>query len=166
MALVSVDISGTSSARPETLYALAKDSATYPIWSRIGSFELVKPGEGEVNGVGQVRIFRTGPLSLLEEIVALTPDRHVGYVVHKGLPFRGYRAGVDLEPLAAGGTAIRWRCAFHPSVPGTGFLCRAFMRSVLGDMVPALARAGEALERATGATGVAALAALDTLRAK
>jgi hypothetical protein len=71
----------------------------------------------------------------------------VSYVVHRGLPFRDYRADLDLEPLAGGGTAIRWRCSFHPKIRGTGWLCRAFMSYVLSSMAPALARSAERLER-------------------
>lgn len=134
-----------SSASPATVFGLASDSMSYPTWSMIGSCEIVQ--RGDARGVGELRIFRTGFLALLEEVVEVTPDRRVSYVVHRGLPFRDYRADVDIEPIESGGTSIRWRCSFHPKIPGTGWLLRAFMHYVLSSMAPALARHAERLER-------------------
>jgi Polyketide cyclase / dehydrase and lipid transport len=146
MSLVRVDVSGRTSAAPAQVFALARDSASYPDWAMISSFELVRPGRLDQDDVGQVRIFRTGPLKLVEEVVELIPLRRVGYIVHSGLPFRDYRANIDLTPLADGRTEIHWRATFHPKIPGTGWLCRAFMRSVFARMVPDLARAAEAAQ--------------------
>jgi ribosome-associated toxin RatA of RatAB toxin-antitoxin module len=138
----------TSRASAATVFGLASDSMSYPTWSMIGSCEIVRAGDSL--GLGELRIFRTGFLRLLEEVVEVVPQRRVSYVVHRGLPFRDYRADVDLEPLEGGGTSIRWRCAFYPRIRGTGWLCRAFMRSVLSSMAPALARHAEKIERADG----------------
>jgi ribosome-associated toxin RatA of RatAB toxin-antitoxin module len=146
MACQHVEARATSRAGAATVFELASDSTSYPTWSMIGSCEIVKAGDSL--GLGELRIFRTGFLRLLEEVVEVVPDRRVSYVVHRGLPFRDYRADVDLEPLEGGGTSIRWRCAFYPRIPGTGWLCRAFMRSVLSSMAPALAHHAEELERA------------------
>lgn len=148
MGLVRVDLTGHSRASPQTVYDVAANSSRYPEWSRIGAFEAVRPGADGPFGVGSRRIFRTWPLRLLEEVVELRPGRLVAYTVLKGLPFRGYRADIELEPDPDGGTRIRWRCAFEPTILGTGGLCRAFMTGVFSDMLPALAAEAERIEAA------------------
>jgi hypothetical protein len=72
-----------------------------------GSFEHVRSGRDEPCGVGSVRIFRTWPLKIVEEVVDLVPERRVSYIVHRGLPFRDYRADIELTAGADGGTTIR-----------------------------------------------------------
>ena len=156
MKLLQAEANARSTASPATVYAVAKDSSRYPEWSRIGAFEHVRDGAGEACGVGSRRIFRTWPLNLLEEVVELVPERRVAYVVPSGLPFRDYRADIEIEPLQGGGTAIRWHNRFYAKYRGTGFLCRAFMQKVFDDMVPALAREAERIEREAGATRRAA----------
>jgi hypothetical protein len=143
MGLVRVDVTGPTAASPAHVFDLASDSSSYPIWSLIDSFELVRPGRLAENDVGQVRIFRTGFLKLVEEVVELRPLRRVGYVMHSGLPFRDYRANIDLTPRADGGTEIHWHATFRPRLPGTGWLCRAFIQSVFARMVSDLAKAAE-----------------------
>ena len=146
MTIIKVEVRGRSTAGPQQLYAVAKDSAGYPHWSQIGSFEHVCSGTGERFGVGSRRIFRTGPLRLVEEVVELLPDRCVAYILHSGLPFRDYRSNIKFAPVPGGGALICWQSSFYPTIPGTASLCRAFMRCVLAKMVPALAAEAERLE--------------------
>lgn len=141
---VEIEVTARCSAPPTAVYAVAKDSAGYPSWSRIGSFEHVRDGKEERYGVGSLRIFRTPPLTLLEEVVELVPDRMVSYTLISGLPFRDYRADIVIEP-AASGCLIRWRSRFFPTIWGTHGLCRSFMTAVLADMAPALAKAAASL---------------------
>jgi hypothetical protein len=143
---IRTEATAHSKASPATVYAVAADSSGYPRWSRIGSFEAVRPGRDGPYGVGSLRIFRTPPLKLLEEVVELVPDRLVAYTLHSGLPFRGYRADIELTPAADGGTDIRWRNTFETTWPGTGWFWRAFMQSVFNEMTPQLAREAERIE--------------------
>ena len=146
---VQVDVTGQTTVSPSTVYDVAKDSSGYPRWSRIGSFEHVRSGRDEPCGVGSVRIFRTWPLKIVEEVVDLVPERRVSYIVHRGLPFRDYRADIELTPGADGGTTIRWQCSLYPTVPGTGFLCRAFMQRVLTEMLVALIAEAERIKQSS-----------------
>jgi uncharacterized protein YndB with AHSA1/START domain len=148
MKRVQIEVTGQTAARPAIVYEVAKDSSGYPRWSGIGSFEHVRSGRDGPYGVGSVRIFRTGPLKIVEEVVELVPERRVAYLLHRGLPFRDYRAHIELTPSADGGTGIRWQSSFTPMVPGTGFLCRAFMQRVLRAILPALAAEAERIEQA------------------
>jgi hypothetical protein len=119
----SVDVTVPASAPPDMIYRLLRDGATWPTWSPLGSFELESPGETEPEGLGAIRVFRTGRHTSRERIVELVPDRRLGYELVSGLAIRGYRADVDLEPAGAG-TTIHWHSSFVAKVPGTGWLYR------------------------------------------
>ncbi len=144
---VEIEVRVHSAAAPATVYAVAKDSQGYPRWSRIGSFEHVRDGAGERYGVGSLRIYRTWPLKLLEEVVELAPDQAVGYILVGGLPFRDYRARIELSLAPQGGTAIVWRNRFLVTWPGARGLFKAFMQSVFDTIAPQLAREAERVER-------------------
>ena len=105
----------TTAADPATVYALLRDGAGWPGWSPIDSFELERPGAGEPEGVGAVRLFRGGGVTGRDTIVELVADRRFSYTHTSNLPVRNYRPDVDLEPVAEG-TAIRWVSTFDPEV--------------------------------------------------
>jgi hypothetical protein len=144
---VEVEAHARARASQPTLYAIAADSAGYPQWSMIGAFEAVRDGEGGPFGVGSRRIYSTFPLKLLEEVVELVPPRRVGYILISGLPFRGYRADIDLTATEDGATDIRWRASFEPTIAGTSWFFRAMMQAVLARMAGELAREAERRER-------------------
>ena len=147
---IQVEARAHSKASPAMVYAVAADSSCYPRWSRIGSFEAVRPGEDGPYGVGSRRIFRTPPIKLLEEVVELVPGRRVAYTVISGLPFRGYRADIELAAAADGGTDIWWHNGFETTLPGTGWCWRAFMQGIFNEMTPQLAREAERIEQEQG----------------
>jgi hypothetical protein len=132
-----------SKAAPEDIYPLLKNSASYPFWSMIEYFELIKPGRDELHGVGAQRIFKTGRNVMREEIVQLMPNRLVAYTLLSGFPMLDYRAEALLERLPPGGTRITWRCSFYPRYWGTGWFWRLVMQVVLRSFVRALARAAQ-----------------------
>ena len=136
-----IEVEATTTADPGTVYALLRDGATWPAWSPLGSFALERPGEDEPEGLGAVRVFRTGRFTSREEIVELRPDRRFSYVLLSGLPLRGYRADVDLTPVeeGAGGTRIRWHSAFDAKLPGTGGLFRRRLGAFIEELVQGLA---------------------------
>jgi hypothetical protein len=132
----------TTTADPATVYALLRDGATWPSWSPIDSFELERPGADEPEGVGAVRLFRSGRVTGHDEIVELVPDRRFSYAHTSSLPVRNYRGDIDIEP-AGDGTTIRWVSAFDPKVPGTGWLMRRMLDGFIAKLTSGLA------ERAT-----------------
>ncbi|HWO60124.1 MAG TPA: SRPBCC family protein [Umezawaea sp.] len=137
-----VDATARTTARPERVYALVRDGASWPGWSPLDSFELEREGTTEREGVGAVRVFRTKrfpkPVVSREEIVELVPNRRLGYVLLSGLAVRDYRASVDLEP-DGDGTRIRWHSSFRPVVPGTGPLYRRALQRIMERCVRGLA---------------------------
>lgn len=123
MARQRIDVRVHTTAGPETVYALLVDGSTWPDWSPLGSFELERPGTDEPEGVGAIRVFRTGRVTSRERVVAREPGRRFSYELLSGLPLRGYHADVDLSSDGAG-TTIRWHSSFTATVPGTGWLYR------------------------------------------
>lgn len=118
-----IDVSARSAADPRTVHALLAAGSTWPQWSPIGSFTLERPAADAPEGVGAIRVFRTGRTTSREEIVELVPQRRLSYRLLSGLPLRDYRADVDLTP-DGDGTVIHWRSRFLARVPGTGWLYR------------------------------------------
>ncbi|NED96717.1 SRPBCC family protein [Phytoactinopolyspora alkaliphila] len=118
-----IDVSVTTPAPAGVVYGFLRDGASWPQWSPIEAFELTRKSDDGDEGVGAVRVFRTGRIRSQERIVELIPDRRFSYVLEKGLAIRGYRADVDLSE-GPDGTTIRWRSSFDAKVPGTGGLYR------------------------------------------
>jgi hypothetical protein len=133
-----IDITEETSADPASVYALVRDGAVWPTCSSLGSFELESEGETEREGVGAIRVFKTGPYTSRERIVEIVPDRRFSYEMLSGLPLRGYRAEIDLTP-AGTGTRIHWRSTFHAKIPGTGWLYRLTLHRLIKGIVHGLA---------------------------
>jgi hypothetical protein len=132
-----ISVRGVAAADADTVYALLRDGASWPRWSPLGSFELVREGEGGPEGLGAIRLFRTGGIRSYEKIVALEPGRRFGYALDHGLPLRDYVAYVDLSP-AGGGTEIHWHSTLTAKIPGTGWFYRRFLGRFIGQVVAGL----------------------------
>ena len=93
-----IEHTATTTADPATVYALLRDGATWPVWGPLDSFELERPGEDEAEGLGAVRIFRSGRVTGRDTIAELVQDRRFSYTHVSNLPIKNYRADVDLTP--------------------------------------------------------------------
>ncbi len=150
MARQRIEHHATTTAAPATVYALLRDGAGWPAWSPIESFELERPGADEPEGVGAVRVFRSGRVTGRDEIVELVPDRRFAYAHTSNLPIRDYRGEVHLEPVPAG-TAIRWVSEFDPKVPGTGRLLRRGLDGFVAKLAHGLAEHAATVRAETAA---------------
>jgi hypothetical protein len=140
-----IEHTATTTADPATVYALLRDGASWPSWSPIDSVELERPGDEEPEGVGAVRVLRSGKVTGRDTIAELVPDRRYAYTHASSLPVKHYRGEVDLAP-AGEGTAIRWVSTFEPKIPGTGRLLKRGLDGFIANMTNGLARG--AAERA------------------
>jgi hypothetical protein len=152
MGLQDIDVTGRVPAPADTVYALLRDGASWPAWSPLGSFELEAPGQDEREGVGAIRVFRTGRVASRERIVELVPGRRLSYELLSGLPLKGYRADVDLTP-DGDGTLVRWHSTFRAKIPGTGPLYRFALGRFIRQMVAGLATATAASPVVAAAAG-------------
>lgn len=142
--MVDINVSARSEADPDTVYRLVADGAQWPTCSGLGSFELERPGDDEREGIGAIRVFRTGTVTSRELVVDAVPGRRFSYTVLSGMPLRDYRADIDLAP-DGDGTIIRWHSGFRARYPGTAWLFRWYLTRFIGVLVTGLAaRASEA----------------------
>ena len=133
-----IEHTATTPAEPAAVYALLRDGATWTTWGPLDSFELERPGAGEPEGVGAVRVFRSGRVTGRDTIAELVPDRRFSYTHVSSLPVKNYRADVDLE-RGEQGTVIRWVSAFDPKIPGTGRLMRRGLDGFVAKLAHGLA---------------------------
>ena len=132
----------TSSAPPAEVFALLRESDTWPAWSFFDACELEHAGRDEPFGVGAIRVFVTRATRAREQVTELIPDRKLSYVLLSGLPLHDYRGEVILCPLDTGGTLIHWAASFESRL-GTGWFWRRFIRRTLATIAAQLAAAAE-----------------------
>ena len=117
MAAQEIDVRAVVPAPPHAVWADLVDGATWPSWSPLGRYELhdASTAPPDLAPLGEVRTFHTkqvvGESHAREEVVEVVPERRLSYVLLDGMPLEGYRADIDLTPVA-GGTEIRWRSTF------------------------------------------------------
>jgi hypothetical protein len=129
-----------SKASPAAVYAVLRDGASWPEWaSTIDTFELERPGDGEPEGLGAIRVWHGKADKLREQIVELVPERRFSYTVLSGLGIKGYRADIDLSPTVDGGCAIHWHSSFRSKVPGVGGIYRRALQKATEQFVTGLA---------------------------
>ncbi|HUY65055.1 MAG TPA: SRPBCC family protein [Acidimicrobiales bacterium] len=117
-----------SAAPPSVLWPLLGEAEQWKRWSFLTRSFLLRPGAPEPDGVGALRRFAVGPFGSSEEVVAFEPPVHLGYVAHKGLPVRSYRADVVLSE-DGDHTVVTWTGSLEPVVPGTGALVLRYART-------------------------------------
>jgi carbon monoxide dehydrogenase subunit G len=138
MARQHIDIRARAAAKPATVFALLRDGAAWPTWSPLDSFELEREGDREREGVGAIRVFRTGRrITTRERIVEIVDNRRFSYVLLSGLAIRDYRADIDLEP-DGDGTVLHWHSSFRPKMPGFGWVYRRTLERFIGALVAGL----------------------------
>jgi hypothetical protein len=140
MARRHIEHRATTTADPATVYRLLRDGATWPAWGPIDSVELEREGTSEREGVGAVRVLRSGRVKGRDTIAELVENRRFSYTHESSLPVKNYRGDIDLDPLPDGGTAIRWVSEFDPKVPGTGALVRRGLDGFIAKLVDGLAK--------------------------
>jgi uncharacterized protein YndB with AHSA1/START domain len=129
-------------APPERVFSLLADAPGWKEWGgvMIARSRWEREGAPEAGGVGAVRAVGRFPFVAREEIVAYDPPRHLAYTLVSGLPRRSYRADVTFSAVD-GGTQIHWTGEFVPSIPGTGGLFTAVLRTAVANLASHLVKA-------------------------
>jgi uncharacterized protein YndB with AHSA1/START domain len=138
MAMIEVEAEARSAAPPERVWTLLADARSWTRWAR---FDEVQVEGGE--GVGEIRRNRRGRITGRDRVVVFDAPRHYAYELASALPVRDYRGDVTLTPVSDGGTDIRWRSQFAPTIPGTGWLLRCGLRRFVAELTEGLAREAE-----------------------
>lgn len=139
-----VRATGTSIAPPEAVFALLVDISTWSVWGPWVATGLESTDPAGGGGVGAVRRLesRTAGRTIVsrEEVLEVVPGRRVAYGLLSGLPLRGYRGVVEVEPDGTG-SRITWSSSFTARTPGTGWFFRAVLQKFVDGLVPALGAA-------------------------
>ncbi|WP_254205851.1 SRPBCC family protein [Nocardia alni] len=127
----------------ETVWGLLIDGRSWPRWSS-GLDELVQERSSGLDpdghdSVGAVRAFRSGRSVTGERLTELVTDKRFAYEDAFNFAMKDYRAAIELEPSAAGGTTITWSGAWRMR-PGFGWLLPLFLPGVMRRMADDLAR--------------------------
>ena len=134
-----IDVSRHIAAPPAAVWKLLDDSSTWPDWTSIDSHEEERERD-PATGLGEIRLFHTGRITVREEIVEREPERRLSYSLLGGLPVRDYVAVIDLT-AAEGGTDLRWHTTFDGRFPATGWIFRLALGKATRDFVAGLDRA-------------------------
>jgi hypothetical protein len=138
-----IDVQRHIDAAPAAVWALLDDSSTWPEWTSIDSFELERPRDPDA-GVNEIRRFKTGPVTVREEIVERTSEKRLSYRLLGGRPVRDYVAVIDLT-AADGGTDLRWHTTFDGRLPASGWFFRLMLGKATRDFVAGLDRAARSV---------------------
>ena len=146
MRTYDIEARATSTAAPHIVFEVIAATEQWPNWAIQDEATLEHEGAETRQGVGAVRRFRTGKYVLRERVVEYQPPKRFAYELLSGMPVKGYRAEVTLEPTADGGTAIRWHSAFRPKIPGTGSMIRRRLATIIQGTTDRLAAHSAALD--------------------
>lgn len=135
----NVHVTALTPAPASAVYALLADGSTWPRWTTIESFELERPGDRPPEGVGAIRLFRSGRTTGHDEILELVPNQRFTYSSRSNLPVRDYVGEVTLADATDGGTTIHWHSSFLPKTPGTGWIVERGIRGFIDKCVRGLA---------------------------
>ncbi|MFE6613336.1 SRPBCC family protein [Amycolatopsis sp. NPDC057786] len=108
----SYDVLAESAAPPAVVWALLLDPRTWSAWSRAGELDVSSSSglspDGR-DGVGAIRVFRSGKAVVRERITSLTPGRRFAYEGLESPHMADHQATIDLHEVPGGGTRIRWQ---------------------------------------------------------
>ncbi|HVE24622.1 MAG TPA: SRPBCC family protein [Sporichthya sp.] len=136
---VTHEISRSSSAPPERIFALLSDANAWSSWFKPARNVSFEPGASP-----PVRLVHVAPgLTIREVILEETAPNHHAYSIRSVLPVRNHRADVHLSRRPDGGTDISWTFSLQPKVPGTGALLKAGLGHAVGLLCSALVKAAE-----------------------
>ncbi len=134
--------SSTPIAAPQAVaWEVMTDHELYARWVPRCRVELETEGSPDRNGVGAVRVFRTGPVSTSEEITAFDPPHRMAYrILSIPLPVRNCRSEMLLvEGEQAGSCTLHWDSWFEPVIPFTGGIIGKVMASAVEKMAAGIA---------------------------
>ena len=137
----TVVVTRRSHAPIEAVWTLLSQADRWRDWAAFTKSELEREGVPDRDGVGAIRRFGFPIYTSREEVVAFDPPTHLGYILHAGLPLKGYRADVTLTPYG-GGTDIEWRSSFDGRAVD-GWLWQGVMKVLLLDFTRRLSREAE-----------------------
>ena len=134
-----VEVEGTVAAPRPAVWKVFTDHVGWTRWAGVKEVVLRQQGDPPPNGLGAIRVIRSGGLAIEEEIVAFDAPKRLAYRLVAGIPVRAHEAEVRLD-VCDSGTRITWTARFEPVVPFTGAILAGLMRRTFRDTLDRLAR--------------------------
>ncbi len=127
---VHIDCEQRIAAPAQRVWERLADHEAMPDWFPAREVVRRRPGTGDPNGIGAIRVVRLLGLAVEEQITAFEPERRLAYRVTEGAPFTEHRAAVELEP-DGDATRVRWSVCLRPRIPGTGWILHRVVSRIL-----------------------------------
>jgi uncharacterized protein YndB with AHSA1/START domain len=134
-----IHLQGTVAAPRDAVWLVYTDHRGWTRWAGVKEVVLRQQGDPPPNGLGTIRVMRSGGIAIEEEITAFDPPKRMAYRLIGGLPVKNYEAEVRFDESESG-TAISWDVSFQARIPFTGALLARVMKSGLQDVLDRLAR--------------------------
>jgi uncharacterized protein YndB with AHSA1/START domain len=107
-------------APPERVFDLLADHANYDRFRGVRSSELLSEGNPPPNGVGAMRLVRSGPIRFEERITTFERPTKLDYLIVKiNAPYEHEGGRIRLSEQD-GGTRAEWTSAFSVPTPLVG----------------------------------------------
>jgi len=124
----------------ERVFARYNDHLSWGEWSGLGRVRLAREGVPPPNGVGCVREFSTGGVTVQEEVITYEPPQRMSYRLIRGpVPMKDHLGEAHFE-ARDGGTLLTWRCRFNSRIPGLGGVQRLMITRLFRNALRGLAR--------------------------
>ncbi|WP_250004784.1 SRPBCC family protein [Actinoplanes sp. M2I2] len=117
-------MSARSVAEPAVVYRLLGSIDTWPLWqpfisaTPVGGDGSAKAGTTREPAIGDVWELRDRLALTVIELVEVVPDSRIGYITRRLVGAHDYRAEIEVAAAPGGGSVIRWRGSYRPTVAG------------------------------------------------
>jgi len=128
----TVRVTRSIPAPPERVFALLADHANYDRFRGIRHSELLREGRPPPNGVGALRMVRSGPIRFEEEITTYERPSQLDYLIVKINASYEHEGGRIRLREQEGGTFAEWTSVFSVPTPVLGGLQERIWAYVLG----------------------------------
>ena len=129
-----IEVEGTVAAPRPAVWKVFTDHVGWTRWAGVKEVVLRQQGDPPPDGLGAIRVVRSGGVAVEEEITGFDPPKRLTYRLVAGIPVRDHEAEVRFD-VCDSGTRLTWRVRFEPRIPGTGgILARLLRRSLRGTL--------------------------------
>ncbi len=134
-----IQVEGTVAAPRPAVWKVFTDHLGWMRWAGVKEVVLRQQGDPPPNGLGAIRVVRSGGVAVEEEVTGFDPPKRLTYRLVAGFPVRDHQAEV-LFDVCDSGTRLTWRVRFEPWIPFTGGILTRLIRRSLRSTLDRLAR--------------------------
>ena len=117
-------------ASAEQVWEVMVDHGRYAKWSFAKRVTIETEGDPAPNGLGAVRVFHAGPISVREEVTEWEPHQRMSYRLLSEQLAKNYASDMVLTSNGHT-TTLAWSSSLQPRIPGTGGLVKRIFHSAV-----------------------------------